>query len=1238
MAAGVFAGAMLIPTAEIYAQTCKAPQPTICTRSCWGARAAKSSHTQMSALTRAIIHHTAGPSDYTTDYETAKVRMRSNQNYHMDNNGWCDIGYHFLVSAGGHIFEGRAGSMGASSGWKKGAHDGCNNNSMGFTALGYFHPNYNHSFTTAMQNALYNVIAWRMPSGWSPYGSGTYCSTTVGTLDGHRKVKATACPGDVIWAHIGTNYSGGNARNGVASRRTPAPSYINPPYLFDSNGQGWTAGNSSTGLTWTDCCGWPGIIYADQTGSDCFWYSPETSFSGAADASVNVSFYPQNGTTGVRDMQVFWKTAAENFFSADKSTPTVTYNAQNSWVTLNLNASSAKWAGQTIKQLRLDFDNNNSGTRWIVNHVITQTTPKYWFGANASGWTLGNGLSNLNWTDCCGWPGVIYADQTGNDAFFYSPNISFYGGANDRVRVRIYAQNGGLNHDMQVFWKTSAENFFSADKSSPIVHYSVQNDWADLTLDVGSNPKWAGSHITQLRLDVDQNNTGTRWLIDYAVISHVNDISTTPPPAAPSGLTAAAVSATQVNLNWTDNSNNEDNFIVARSTTSGGPYTDIATLPANTTSFGNSGLSPNTTYYYVVRSVNSGGASGNSNQATVTTPQAAPNAPSGLAATAVSASQINLTWTDNSNNESSFVVSRSTTSGGPYSDIATLGANTTSYSNTGLSANTTYYYVVRASNAGGSSPNSNQASATTLQSPPAAPSGLAATAVSSSQINLSWTDNSNNESNFIVARSTTSGGPYTDVATLAANTTSFNNTGLSAGTTYYYVVRATNAGGSSANSNQASAQTLAPPPAAPSGLSATAIDSTQVSLSWSDNSTNEDSFVIARSTASGGPYTDVVSVSANTTAYTDFGLTQNTTYYYVVKAVNASGASANSNQASAQTPFGIFIVDNLAANVVGVWSTATAAPDKYGVDYRFRSQGSGANYIEYTPAIATAGNYQVFEMHPQGANRTIGAPHVITHSGGTSTINVNQQVNGGTWNLLGTFHFAAGSSGNVRINDAFADAGQVVMADAIRFVYVPAPAAPSGVAATPVSTSQINLTWTDNSSNEDGFVISRSTTSGGPYTDVASVGANITSYNDTGLNQGVIYYYIVRSSLNGVRSSNSNQASARTLVNDIIIDNSQASLTGSWFTATSATDKYGADYNYKGKGTGAAYATFTPNIVAAGSYRVYEWHPQGSNRTVGAPVTISHTGGSSLVNVNQTINGGTWVLLGTYNFAVGTGG
>lgn len=92
----------------------------------------------------------------------------------------------------------------------------------------------------------------------------------------------------------------------------------------------------------------------------------------------------------------------------------------------------------------------------------------------------------------------------------------------------------------------------------------------------------------------------------------------------------------------------------------------------------------------------------------------APTAPSGLTATAPSSSQINLSWTDNANNETAYKVERATSSSGPWTEIAgSLAANTTSYSATGLTASTTYHFRVRASNANGNSAYSNTANATT---------------------------------------------------------------------------------------------------------------------------------------------------------------------------------------------------------------------------------------------------------------------------------------------------------------------------------------------------------------------------------------------------------------------------------------------------------------------------------------------------------------------------------------------
>lgn len=189
-----------------------------------------------------------------------------------------------------------------------------------------------------------------------------------------------------------------------------------------------------------------------------------------------------------------------------------------------------------------------------------------------------------------------------------------------------------------------------------------------------------------------------------------------------------------------------------------------------------------------------------------------PVAPANLTATAVSSSQIDLTWTDSDNTETGFKIERCTGAGcTDFTQIATVGANVTSYSNTGLTASTSYSYRVRAYNAIGDSDYSNTASALTLEAPatPAAPTNLVATAVSRSQINLTWTDNAINETGFYIERcrgATCTN--FTQIAAVGPDVTSFANSGLTANTSYRYRVRAYNASGTSAYSNIATAKTL----------------------------------------------------------------------------------------------------------------------------------------------------------------------------------------------------------------------------------------------------------------------------------------------------------------------------------------------------------------------------------------------------------------------------------------------
>ncbi|MDT8322737.1 MAG: fibronectin type III domain-containing protein, partial [Bacteroidota bacterium] len=164
--------------------------------------------------------------------------------------------------------------------------------------------------------------------------------------------------------------------------------------------------------------------------------------------------------------------------------------------------------------------------------------------------------------------------------------------------------------------------------------------------------------------------------------------------------------------------------------------------------------------------------------------------------------------------------------GSSYVQIATVGSNVTTYTNTGLAYNSQYSYRVAAFNSAGSSGYSNTASATTAQlTAPVAPSGLQTTSVSSTSVALSWTDNATNEDNYEVRRSTDGGVSWSTLtASLPANSTTYSDNSVSAGNTYHYQVFATNAGGST-GSNTISVST----PAASNDITIASIGTNAVS-------------------------------------------------------------------------------------------------------------------------------------------------------------------------------------------------------------------------------------------------------------------------------------------------------------------------------------------------------------------------------------------------------------------------
>src|SRR5438445_708177 len=236
-------------------------------------------------------------------------------------------------------------------------------------------------------------------------------------------------------------------------------------------------------------------------------------------------------------------------------------------------------------------------------------------------------------------------------------------------------------------------------------------------------------------------------LIGITSIASTNALTVGPSP--PTNLIAKAVSTSEIDLSWTApsdlNSLILDGYKIERSTDGGTTWSTIVSSTGSTaTTYSDTGLAASTTYTYRVSSVNSFGASSPSNIASAKTFDVVPPiAPTGLTATAVSSSQINLSWTAPTNNGGSAItgykIERSTDGGTTWSTIVSnTGSTGTTYSDTGLVHSTTYTYRVSAINSAGTSSPSDTASDKTFDVVPTAPTGLTATAVSSSQINLSW--------------------------------------------------------------------------------------------------------------------------------------------------------------------------------------------------------------------------------------------------------------------------------------------------------------------------------------------------------------------------------------------------------------------------------------------------------------------------------------------------------------------
>ena len=723
--------------------------------------------------------------------------------------------------------------------------------------------------------------------------------------------------------------------------------------------------------------------------------------------------------------------------------------------------------------------------------------------------------------------------------------------------------------------------------------------------------------------------------------------------SAPAGLRATAASGS-VGLAWNSYSG-ASSFNIYRSLTSGGEGTTpvVTGISGSATSYTNSSLTNSTTYYFQVTAVVLSVETSHSNEASATPGSTALGAPvlKGIG----SSGQASLTWGALSG-ATSYNLYRSSSAG---SSMIQIGLTSTTFSDTGLTNTVTYTYTVYPVSSNGQGTASNAVPILPGAAALAAP-GLTAAEASSTSINLDWTAITG-ASTYDLYRSTSSGGegavPFmTNVH--PGTSISYTDRGLSSSNTYYYEVVAVGTGGEGSLSNEASATPGSALLAAPilKGVGS----SGQVALAWSavSGATSYDVYRVGGPILIELPYR----VGISGTSFTDTGLSNTTSYTYMVYAADANGQGTGSNSVSVSpgaAPLAAPILTATEASSTSInlnWTAITGATT-YDL-YRGTSSG-GEGAAPFMTNISSGGSISYTDAGLSSSN-TYYYKAVAVGAGGEGALSNEASATPGSALLAAPILKAVGSSGQVALTwsavsgavsynlyrvggpilielpyqvgisgTSFTDTGLSNTPSYTYMVYAvdtngqgtgsnPVTASPGATPlaapalwASPVSgVTSINLNWIA-LTGATSYDLYRSTTSGGEGSTPIKVLISGTSYTDSGLTLGTEYYYELSAVGAGGEGALSNEATA------IVGDAPLAAPTG--FTQTVAPDNGTTITLAWNSVTGASsYAVFRDEDATLGHYVLAPYASGVTSTSYVDTVTVGHSYIYEVCAVNST--------------------